>query len=217
MILLYIQLSGQPFPRRKRTRSCLPEAQRRAATEKARRVRSQKTTNASSNQLSRKPQKLSRLLQRTQPRLIPMVTTAEHQMGRILGLLLWISLGVRHAKSKELSKTWWPLLRAGRSQNDNQLPPCPTQVTRRKGETLFQSASGTPRNSQSRLRERYIQLTGVNWIRMLIRLLEGQTAFCWKRAEKLQMCTPFPTKENRFQMYPLAQLLQHGWTRKPVK
>jgi hypothetical protein len=28
-----LQLSGQPFPRRKRTRSCLPEAQRRAGTE----------------------------------------------------------------------------------------------------------------------------------------------------------------------------------------
>jgi hypothetical protein len=111
-------------------------------TEKARRVRSQRTTNASSNQSSQKPQKLSQLLQRTQPRLIPMVTAAERQMDCIPGLLLQISLGVRHTKSRELSKTWWPLLRAGRSQNDNQLLPCTTQVMRRKGGMLFSSCPG---------------------------------------------------------------------------
>jgi hypothetical protein len=27
----------------------------------------------------------------------------------------------------------------------------------------------------------------------------------------------FQRKKNHFQMYPLAQLLQRGWTRKPVK
>jgi hypothetical protein len=41
-------------------------------------------------------------------------------------------------------------------------------------------------------------------------IVGGANCILLKRVEKLQMCTPFPTKENHFQMYPLAQLLQHG-------
>jgi hypothetical protein len=31
---------------------------------------------------------------------------------------------------------------------------------------------------------------------MLTRLLEGQTVFCWKRVERPQRYTPFPTNKN---------------------